>query len=66
MEENEEVEVEVEKKVVKKKMSVYAVKNVAVETAEQIYDSEENPISDREMLVKIYNDIKRLKEGLLG
>ena len=63
--EHEKVDLEVEEKVVKKKKNVFEVKNVSVETAEQIYDSDENPVSDREMLVKIYNDVKRLLNGLL-
>lgn len=63
--ENEEVEVEVEKKVVKKE-NIYSVEEVTTQSEEQIVDSEGKAISDRELLVRIYNDVLKLKKGIIG
>lgn len=40
------------------------VVNVAVETREQIVLGDD-PVSDRQLLVDIYNDLQQLKKGLL-
>jgi len=64
-EEVKEEEVVKEKKVVKPKTDLI-IEFVATETAEQIKDSSGNIISDRELLVKIYNDVQKLKRTLVG
>lgn len=54
----------VKKKVIKNK-GFMVVENIATETAEQIFDSDKNAVSDRELLTRIYNDIQKLKKALL-
>lgn len=48
----------------KSKKVELVVKQVVVESAEQVYDGDK-PISDRELMVKIYNGIEKLKGTLL-
>lgn len=60
-------EVVEEKAVVDEKVvsSELVVKTIATETAEQVFDGSDKPVSDRELLVRIYNVVQELKGGLL-
>lgn len=63
-EEGVKEEVKEEKKVVKGK-GLMVVEVVATETAEQIKDSDGVVISDRELLVRVFNDVQKVKKALL-
>lgn len=43
----------------------YSVRQVATETGFQVFDGADKPVSDLELLVRVYNDLQLLKKVLL-